>query len=172
MACSEPFCADHVAKLCCVEMSFRRPPAGCRVAAAVVLLSLTSGASAGSPTPMARAKRDVKTAVRRDVLGVRVGRDRLRGNLLDAAAVATGGALVFSGAAHPNAAALLQSATVADKVFALHNQTARLQTEDHAAALVAGAILIHVPVAAALVPWLVIAQISARTCEGVVNDSS
>ena len=143
----------------------------------LIIFATLFGSSAGAPPSLAelkkRAKRDIKTAVRRDVLGVRVGGDRLRGNVVEAAGVVAGGALVFAGAWLSTPALCVQTLVVADRT--LTQAGARWQGDWYAAtaaAIATSAALLHLPVASALVPWLVIGGVSARACEGALNSTS
>ena len=107
--------------------------------------------------------------MRRDVLGARVGYERLRGNTMELTGVMAGGALVFAGARAPSPARLVQSSLVAQTA------TRSLGLGCHtgvAAAALAGAAIAQVPVAAALVPWAVIGCVAGRASQGIVNASS
>lgn len=136
----------------------------------LLLLSLSlSAAAAGIAEAKARAKNQLKTAVRRDVLGARVGYERLRGNTMELTGVMAGGALVFAGARAPSPARRVQSSLVAQTA------TRSLGLGCHtgvAAAALAGAAIAQVPVAAALVPWAVIGCVAGRASQGIVNASS
>ncbi|KAL1512029.1 hypothetical protein AB1Y20_005304 [Prymnesium parvum] len=105
--------------------------------AALLLAALLALCSARAPAvPFAhttdRARLQLKTVLRRDVLRVRVGGARLAGALGDAAGVAVGGALLFAGASVAEGA------------------RARVRASPLAAA------------AARLAPWLLIGGVSAR----------
>ena len=138
----------------------------------LALLGLAAARRATAPTSFAdakkRAKSEIKTAVRANMLGARTGYDRLRGNALEAAGVATGSVLAFSGARYAKPALLLQSALVSERTLQAGLPKLK-RNETLLTALVAGAVLAHVPAAAPLLASIIIGGVSARACEGLIN---
>lgn len=139
------------------------------------LLVLAFGLAAarrGAPTAFTdakkRAKSEIKTAVRANVLGARTGYDRIRGNALEAAGVAAGGVLAFSGGRVAKPAFLLQSALVSERTLQVGLPKLK-RNETLLSAFAASVVLAHVPAAAPLVASIIIGGVSARVCEGLVN---
>ncbi|KAL1507227.1 hypothetical protein AB1Y20_008076 [Prymnesium parvum] len=131
-----------------------------------LLLPLAAAARSTFATVTEHVKQEVKATVRSELLGVRVGYARLRGNLIEAAGVATGGTLVFAGARYPHAAAFLELNAAATAAL----PSAWPVLPRAAAAAAAAAAALQLPAVPLLLPWLVVGGVSCRSCHGAVLD--